>query len=233
MDVRLQPSWLLVGPTGAGKTPLGRLIEERGLAGLRCFHFDFGAELRAVAASPESAPGLQGGEVQGVQRSIATGALLEDHEFPIALNVLRAFLRARGVGEHDRLVLNGLPRHIGQARMMEDVLRVETVVSLEATPEAVRERILLNAGGDREGRPDDELRAIKQKLVIFRMRTLPLVEYYENREVPVFKIPVGGRTTAQDMYDAVAELFNPLRGIPRTPSRGRRGRPPDDCGGSG
>jgi adenylate kinase family enzyme len=91
--------------------------------------------------------------------------------------------------------------------MMEDVVRVETVISLEATPEAVRERILLNTGGDREGRADDELRAVKQKLVIFRMRTLPLVEYYENREVPVFKIPVGARTTAEDMYAAVAGHF--------------------------
>ena len=211
MDVRLQPSWLLVGPTGAGKTPLGLLLEERGLAGLRCFHFDFGAELRAVAAFPERALGLQGGDVQVIQRSIATGALLEDPEFPIALKVLRAFLRARGVGERDRLVLNGLPRHIGQARMMEDVVRVETVISLEATPEAVRERILLNTGGDREGRADDQLRAVRQKLVIFRMRTLPLVEYYENREVPVFKIPVAARTTAGDMYGAVAEQFKKAR----------------------
>ena len=211
MDVRLQPSWLLVGPTGAGKTPLGLLLEERGAAGLRCFHFDFGAELRAVAASPESAPGLQGGEVQVIQRSLATGALLEDDEFPIALKVLRAFLRRRGAGEHDRLVLNGLPRHIGQARMMEDVVRVGMVVSLEATAEVVRERIVLNTGGDRGDRPDDELRAIKRKLVIFRMRTLPLLEYYENREVPVFKVPVGGRTTAEEMYAAVAELFKTAR----------------------
>jgi len=233
MDVRLQRSWLLVGPTGAGKTPLGLLLEERGVAGLRCFHFDFGAELRAVAASCKGSPGLQAGEVQVIQRSLATGALLEDHEFPIALKVLRAFARARGVGENDRLVLNGLPRHIGQARMMEDVVRIEAVVSLEAPPEAVRERILLNTGGDREDRPDDELRAIKRKLVIFRMRTLPLLEYYENREVPVFKVPVGGRTTAEDMYSAVAEMLNPPRGIPRTSSRGRRGRPLDDCGGSG
>lgn len=208
MEVRLQPSWLLVGPTGAGKTPLGLLLEERGIAGLRCFHFDFGAELRAVASSPESVPGLQGREVQVIRRSIATGSLLEDDEFPAALKVLRAFLRARRIGEHDRLVLNGLPRHVGQARMMEDVVRVETVISLEAAAETVRERILLNAGGDRVGRPDDELRAIKQKLVIFRMRTLPLLEYYENREVPVFKIPVGARTSADDVYGVVAELFN-------------------------
>ena len=43
------------------------------------------------------------------------------------------------------------------------------------------------------------------------MRTLPLLEYYENREVPVFKVPVGGRTTAEEMYAAVAELFKTAR----------------------
>jgi adenylate kinase family enzyme len=203
MDVRLQPSWLLVGPTGAGKTPLGRLMETGGLLGRRCLHFDFGAELRSIAAAPEMSPGLAAAEIEVVRRSLGTGALLEDHEFAIALKALRAFIRGRGVGENDRLILNGLPRHIGQARMMEDVVRVLAVVSLEATAEVVRERILLDTGGDRVERPDDELRAVRQKLVLFRMRTLPLLEYYENREVPVIRITVGARMTAEDMYGSV------------------------------
>ncbi|MGA2361150.1 MAG: nucleoside monophosphate kinase [Candidatus Aminicenantales bacterium] len=206
MDVRLQPSWLLVGPTGAGKTPLGRLLEEKGAAGRRCFHFDFGAELRTVAAAPERAPSLGPPEVEVILRSLRTGALLEDHEFPIALKVLRAFAREKGLREDDRLVLNGLPRHIGQARMMEDVVRIQVVISLEALPEVIRERILLDTGGDRLERPDDELQAIRRKLVIFRMRTLPLVEYYENREVPVVRLTVRARTTAEGMYGTVLDL---------------------------
>jgi adenylate kinase len=207
MDVRLQTSWLVVGPTGVGKTPLGRLVEERGVAGRRCFHFDFGAELRAVAAAPERVPGLSSQELEVIQRSLATGALLEDHEFPAALKILRAVVRRTGMGEEDRLVLNGLPRHIGQARMMEDVVRVEAVVSLEASPEVVSERIMLDTGGDRADRPDDDLHAIRRKLVIFRMRTLPLLEYYDNREVPVVTVTVGVRMTAEDMYGAVVEFL--------------------------
>ncbi len=206
MDVRLQTSWLLLGPTGAGKTPLGRLLEEKGVAGRRCFHFDFGAELRAVAAAPEGAAGLAAAERQVVLRSLATGALLEDHEFPIALRILRSFVHRSGLAEDDRLVLNGLPRHIGQARMMEDAARVAAVISLEAGPEVIRERIELNTGGDRVDRRDDELPAVRQKLVLFRMRTLPLIEYYENREVPVVRVPVGARTGAEDAYAAVLDL---------------------------
>jgi len=207
MDVRLQTSWLLLGPTGAGKTPLGQLLEERGVAGRRCFHFDFGAELRAVAAPPGGGAGLSPAERQVVLRSLATGALLEDHEFPIALRILRAFVRRSGVGEEDRLVLNGLPRHIGQARMMEDVVRVAAVISLEAGAEVIRERLSLNTGGDRVDRVDDELQAVRKKLVLFRMRTLPLIEYYENREVSVLRVPVGARTSAGDMYAAVLGLL--------------------------
>ncbi len=206
MDVRLQPSWLLVGPTGAGKTPLGRLLEERGAAGRRCAHFDFGAELRAVAAAPENVPGLLTREVEVIRQSLRTGALLENHEFPIALKVLRAFAQKKVLREDDRLVLNGLPRHIGQARMMEDVVRIQAVISLEATLEVVRERILLDTGGDRVERPDDDLHAIRQKLVIFRMRTLPLVEYYENREVPVVRLTVRAGATAEDLYGAMLDL---------------------------
>jgi adenylate kinase len=206
MDVRLQTSWLLLGPTGAGKSPLGRMLEEKGAAGRRCFHFDFGAEMRAVAEAPEGAADLPPAERQVVLRSLATGALLEDHEFLIALRILGAFLRHSGMGEEDRLVLNGLPRHVGQARMMEDVVRVAAVISLEAGAEIIRERIERNTGGDRVGRVDDELHAVRQKLVLFRMRTLPLIEYYENREVPVVRVPVGARTVAEDMYAMVLEL---------------------------
>jgi len=41
---------LLVGPTGAGKTPLGEWLQLHGLWGRRCHHFDFGTNLREVAS---------------------------------------------------------------------------------------------------------------------------------------------------------------------------------------
>ncbi len=44
------PALLLLGPTGLGKTPLGLLLEARGLAGHRCVHFDFGDNLRQAVA---------------------------------------------------------------------------------------------------------------------------------------------------------------------------------------
>lgn len=53
------PAVLLLGPTGAGKTPLGRICAQRGLWGRSCTHVDFGACLRrAAAGDPVLASGL-------------------------------------------------------------------------------------------------------------------------------------------------------------------------------
>ena len=78
MTARPWPSLLLMGPTGSGKTPLGEEIERRGLDGRRCVHFDFGANLRAVAADPGSWDMLTAEELESVRTSLATGALFED-----------------------------------------------------------------------------------------------------------------------------------------------------------
>ena len=45
---------LLLGPTGAGKTPLGNYLEENGLGDCRCVHFDFGENLRMVAGGGDT-----------------------------------------------------------------------------------------------------------------------------------------------------------------------------------
>ena len=40
---------LILGSTGSGKTPLGEYIEQNGLNGIKCHHFDFGACLRRIS----------------------------------------------------------------------------------------------------------------------------------------------------------------------------------------
>lgn len=190
---------LLVGPTGSGKTPLGRALEARGLAGSPCRHFDFGAELRAVAAAPARVPKLGAAGLRVVRRSLAMGRLLEDAEFPIALEILRAFCRRRPAAPGEILVLNGLPRHAGQARMMRGIARVECLVLLEASPEVVGRRLRSDAGGDRGGRSDDDAASVARKLVAYRERTLPLVGYYRGRGARMVRIRVTPSMTAETM----------------------------------
>lgn len=198
---------LLVGPTGSGKTPLGEMLALRGLHGCRCFHFDFGANLRAAADG--SVSGLTPADVAFIRRVLHEGALLERETFHIAVHLLSAFIQENHVGSSDRIILNGLPRHVGQAKDVEEVLTVIRIIVLDCSAEVVHARIRANAGGDRVGRADDSATDVENKLEIFRDRTLPLIEYYRSCKRPVERVPVGIRDTASDTYNALSAVDPP------------------------
>ncbi|KKK95445.1 hypothetical protein LCGC14_2672750, partial [marine sediment metagenome] len=125
---------LLLGPTGSGKTPLGELLERDGLWARRCHHFDFGRQLRRIVAAGGGG-GFTEQDMSVLRRVLRTGALLEDEHFHIAEKILRAFIESRNPGADDLIVLNGLPRHAGQARDIKAIVAIGSVVHLSCTPE--------------------------------------------------------------------------------------------------
>ena len=187
---------LLLGPTGSGKTPLGQLLERQGLWGLRCLHFDFGHELRSSVSENQV---LTGPEREVVAQMLLTGALLEDEHFPIARKLLDDFILRNHADRQTLIILNGLPRHVGQALCMEKVVRMQAVISLECTPETILYRIANNSGGDRTDRVDDSLAEVTRKLELFKERTALLVDYYRSRHVGVISVEVGPVSTAAEM----------------------------------
>lgn len=188
---------LLVGPTGSGKTPLGQFLEKKGLSGMPCLHFDFGDALRASVKGQTGV--LTPGERRVVEESLRTGALLEDEHFPIAEKLLTAHVTQHSGQGDIVVVLNGLPRHAGQAAAMEAVVKMQAVVSLECSPAVALERIRLDSGGDRGGRHDDTLPEVERRIELFRNRTAPLLRYYGERGVPVLPVDVRPMTTAREM----------------------------------
>jgi adenylate kinase family enzyme len=191
---------LLVGSTGSGKTPLGDEIERRGLGGRQCSHFDFGAQVRtAVGGCPPV--GLSARDIEFLRDVLDRGALLEDEHFHIAETILRAFLAAHPEG---RIVLNGLPRHVGQAEDVDRLVKVDAVVELACLPDVVLERIRTNAGGDRTERVDDDPDAVRHKLAIYAERTKPLIEHYRARGARIHSIPIAADTTAEAAWQALA-----------------------------
>ncbi len=195
---------LLIGPTGSGKSPLGKALEKHGFRGRRAVHFDFGANLREVAALKRRPTAFTADDMEVIRESLKTGALLEDENFPIAEKILARFRRARRMKGGDLLILNGLPRHVGQARDLERTVKVILVIQLEAPLEVIRERIRRNIDGDRTGRSDDSLDEIRRKHESFLKRTLPLLTYYRRQGVRVVKLTVGESSTGESLY---ASLF--------------------------
>jgi len=194
---------LLLGPTGSGKTPLGEYLEANGLYGKRCFHFDFGRELRSVAESNMPPINCTQEDVDYIHKVLKEGALLENETFYIAKNLLHAFIEQNGITADDLVILNGLPRHVGQAEDVDAIISMKLVILLECSPEVVYKRIQLNSGGDRSGRVDDSIADIKGKLMIFNKKTLPLVQYYSDKGIPVKRIPVTEKTRPEDMVHSL------------------------------
>ena len=189
---------LLLGPTGSGKTPLGELLERRGLHGARCLHFDFGAALRRLAGAPP--PGFTPAEQELTQALVREGRLLEDDQFPLAAKIFAAFAAGRRAGPADLIVLNGLPRHLNQAERMQPLVRVVRVIALRCPPETVSLRLIKNSGGDRCGRSDDQPELVREKLAAYTQRTLPLIDYYGARGAAVTTLEVGVESSADDLY---------------------------------
>jgi adenylate kinase len=204
-----RPALLLLGPTGSGKTPLGEELVRRGLTGRRAVHFDFGAQLRRIVDSPP--PNLLSpSEVAFLQGILATGALLEDEHFPLALRILRWFASQAQLRSGEWLILNGLPRHRGQAEAMVELVDVAAVAELVCPPEVVVYRIQSNIGGDRQGRPDDELPLVRRKLEIYHTRTRPIIHFYRQLAIPVIDLHVTPTTTEAELATTLEECLGRL-----------------------
>ena len=194
---------LLVGSTGSGKTPLGELAEARGLGGTRCVHLDFGRELRRAGELEAPDDIFAREDIEFIREVLRTGALLEDEHFPLARKILASFLAAKRVGESDVVVLNGLPRHAGQAADMDHLFEIERVIVLDCSPEVVLERICTNAGGDRAGRRDDTPDEVRKRLELFKRRTVPLLDHYRRAGANVRTLRVAASTTAAELLRAL------------------------------
>jgi len=197
---------LLVGPTGSGKSPLGDVIAERGWAGRRCRHFDFGAELRAAAASsPQSC--LDSDEREFIVKVLRKGLLLENSHFAIALKIFKNFLKKQAVGAEDMVLLNGLPRHEGQAESLAPMARVCHIVEMRCDEAAVIERLRLNTGGDRAERNDDHKSLVMKKIETYKKRTEPLLEHYLKRGARLYCLPVEADQTPSQAYELLTRII--------------------------
>jgi len=207
-----EPGLLILGPTGSGKTPLGQYLATYGLAGRRTVHFDFGAQLRASIEPGPDGPPLCGEERDFIRGVLQSGALLEDSHFYLAEKLLLWFLRRENLRQGEWLILNGVPRHQGQAIALQPTVKVRFVVELVCEAAVVAERIRGNVGGDRTGRDDDDPEAIRKKLDLYHQRTQPLVSFYLREGVQRIAIPVLATTAAAEMATQLEAALKDIGG---------------------
>jgi adenylate kinase family enzyme len=141
-------------------------------------------------------------DVTYIRNIVRQGLLLENDTFYLAKRIFDAFME-RHTESDPLLILNGLPRHTGQAEAIADMVEVIAIISLNCSATVVAERIAMNSGGDRTHRTDDGIQLVKQKLETFNTRTRPLLRYYEDRHVPLVSLNIKSDSTAESTWDAL------------------------------
>ncbi|MGL1921544.1 MAG: adenylate kinase [Hyphomicrobiales bacterium] len=164
---------ILLGPPGAGKgTQAQSLVEEFGFAQLST-----GDMLRAaIAAGSEMGLKVKGIMERGdlVSDDIVVGIISERVEAPDC---------AKG------FILDGFPRNTAQAEALDKMLdeknmTLDVVISIEVVEKDLFGRIEQRAKETEGGpRADDNVQALKKRLVVYHEQTAPLIKYYGDQGV--------------------------------------------------
>ena len=158
---------LLIGPLGVGKGTLGRILGQVP----RFFFVSMGDLLRSVP--PDTETGRQ------ILRQQKSGNLVPNE----SVISLWAESMHRHIGEdfepdRDTLVLDGLPRNVEQAEMLEPHVSIERVIHLVCNQKDILMQRIRNRRAGQERGDDADEAVIQRRFDIYREQTLPVFEYY-------------------------------------------------------
>jgi adenylate kinase len=159
---------VLLGPPGSGKgTQAAMLVEELGLP-----HISTGALLRNAAKR---------GTELGLQAKAITdkGDLVPDN---IMSDMIEERLGRDDVA--DGFILDGYPRNVAQAKSLDTMLTrlnkpADEAIHIDIDPEQILKRIARRAM--EEGRSDDTVKTVRNRLRVYEEQTAPVADYYAER----------------------------------------------------
>jgi adenylate kinase len=182
---------LLIGPPGAGKgTQAVRIAEHFGIP-----HISSGDLLRRHVADGTSIGRM-------VQEKMRRGDLVPDG---VVMDVLRKPVEA--ASRRGGYVLDGFPRTVEQAQAAYFVAKnlgasVQVALHLAVPREELLRRMLDR--GKQSGRVDDTEEVISHRLDVYEERTLPLLDYYAQREKLV--TVNGARPVSEVTWSVIVQL---------------------------
>jgi len=161
---------MILGAPGSGKGTQGKVLA----ASLGIPQVSTGDLLRAA---------VKAGTALGTQAKgyIDQGLLVPDE---IIVGLIREILDSEG--GRNGVLMDGFPRTVAQAEAVDRILegkqaRVDHVALLVVDEQELVQRLLARAA--KEGRSDDNLASIQQRLRVFHQQTEPLIAYYERQGV--------------------------------------------------
>jgi adenylate kinase len=161
---------VLLGPPGSGKgTQATMLVERLGLP-----HISTGALLRNAAKR---------GTELGLQAKAITdkGELVPDD---IMSDMIMERLSRDDVAVG--FILDGYPRNIAQAKSLDVMLErldmpADEAIHIDIDPDQIIRRIAKRA--QEEGRADDTVETVRNRMRVYAEQTAPVADYYEERGI--------------------------------------------------
>jgi adenylate kinase family enzyme len=190
---------LLLGPPGSGKTPLGEYLAGQKFSAGSVFHFDFGQQLRDLLKNGAQR-GFRPEEIKRVEEAVKQARLFEKEDKELVKKILADFVKRHSLQPGDWLVLNGLPRHLAQAVWVSELVEIKLVVHLLCPLEISQKRIASGFLEDRSERSDDSPETIAARYQTYLDRTVPLVNFFREREIPVVELLVWENTNPAALW---------------------------------
>jgi adenylate kinase len=203
MDMKM----VLLGAPGSGKgTQAKRLCQELGLTLIST------GDLLREAVRNNTPLGVK------AKGFMDAGKLVPDE---LVIGLIREKVSALKGG----FLLDGFPRNLEQARMLDEIADINLAVNLDVDEQIIVDRIVNRrsckqcnevyhliakptreegvcdkCGGELYQRTDDTEAVVRERLRVYKERTLPLAEFYSERGILV---DVDGQGEIDDVYDRI------------------------------
>ena len=184
---------IISGAPGSGKGTQSDLI-------VKNFHFKHlstGDMLRAeIAAATEL--GKQ------VEKLVSTGAYVPDQ---LMIDIISNAV-SQVDDSYNGLILDGFPRTVEQAQALEEIFKlsgrkISLFLDIHVEEEELIDRLLKR--GQTQGRKDDNLETIKERLNVYNAKTLPIIDFYKEKNI---YHRIEGSGTIDDIFGKIKEIIN-------------------------
>ncbi len=213
---------VILGPQGSGKGTQAELLAQK----YNLEHIDTGKFLREVARM-NTALGKEVYETANVRKELVPDHILEE--------ILR--LKLNDVDRGQGLVLDGMPRNMGQVGFIEKIFlsfgrKLDKIFFLDVSEEESIKRIskrwicekcktnfimgkdienereaCLKCGGKLAQRIDDTPEGIRKRLQVFKRETIPVLNYYKEKGI---LIRIDGARPIEKVFEEIAKYLEKI-----------------------
>ncbi|MBR9683844.1 nucleoside monophosphate kinase [Candidatus Woesearchaeota archaeon] len=205
---------IIVGPPGSGKGTIAkRLIPD-----FKLTHISPGEMLREEVSKKTSLG-------EEINKYISQGQLVPDN---VVSDMVK--LKIRG---HPDFVLDGFPRTVEQAQILDKFTKIDLVLSLDVSEKISVERlsgrrvcskcetpfhikfmmpkkpgVCDKCGGKLVQRSDEKPAIVKERFKIYHQQSLPVVKHYQKKKILQI---VDASGAPEEVYDNIKEAINSLK----------------------